>query len=85
VASHNAKIVDVTDRHRYRAITPRLPDALRAKVYRGVADTGTNVSAVVIALLRWWVGETDELPQRPPRRPDDDPCRAAIRKLPPMR
>jgi hypothetical protein len=71
VASHCAKISDVADkgdRHLHRAITPRLDDNLRAKVVRGVKTEGTNVTAVVVALLRWWVGETDELPKRPGSR-----------------
>lgn len=67
VASHYAKIVAVADRHRHRAITPRLDDALRAKVERAAGDAGTNVTAVVVALLRWYARETDELPERPPR------------------
>ena len=68
VASHYAKIVAVTDRHRHRAITPRLDDSLREKVARAVGDQRTDVTAVVRALLRWYVRETDELPERPPRR-----------------
>ena len=69
VASHYAKISDVVgDRHKHRAITPRPPAALREKAEAAVKDAGTSMNAVVIDFLRWYVGETDELPQRPPRR-----------------
>lgn len=30
---------------------------------------GTTINAIVVAFLRWYGGETDELPERPPRSP----------------
>ena len=53
------------NQHRYRAITPRPPDDLRAKVQDGVTVMGTSINAIVIAFLRWYARETDELPERP--------------------
>ena len=51
--------------HRNRAITPRPPEELRERVQAAVAEAGTNVNALIIALLRFWIGDTDEPPKRP--------------------
>ena len=51
--------------HKYRAITPRPPDELRERAQRAVAEVGSDLNAHIIAFLRWLVGDTDELPERP--------------------
>ena len=66
MASHYAKIAAM-GKHRYRAITPRPPEELRERVQAAVAENGTDVNALVIALLRFWIGDTDEPPKRPAR------------------
>jgi hypothetical protein len=55
------------DRHRNRAITPRPPEELRERVQAAVTEAGTDVNALVIGLLRFWIGDTDEPPKRPVR------------------
>jgi hypothetical protein len=51
-------------KHRYRAITTRPPDELRDRVQAAVTETGTDLNALVIALLRFWIGDTDTAPPR---------------------
>lgn len=68
MASHYAKIPPVTDRHRHKAITPRPPEELRERAQAAVAEVGSTMNAHVIAFLKWLVNDTDQLPERPPRR-----------------
>lgn len=51
--------------HRYKAITPRPPDDVRAAATDAAARQGTTLNAVVVAFLRWYGGLTDRLPERP--------------------
>jgi hypothetical protein len=51
--------------HRYKAITPRPPDELRERAAAAVAEVGSNLNAHIVGFLRWLVGDTDELPERP--------------------
>jgi hypothetical protein len=63
-------MVSVTgDRHLGKAITPRLPGDLRGRGRRAAQSVNTSLSAVVVAFVRWYVRDTDELPERPPRSP----------------
>lgn len=59
--------------HRYKAITPRPPDELRERAQQAVAEVGSNLNAHIIGFLRWLVGDTDDLPDRPPRRDTTTP------------
>jgi len=54
--------------HAYRAITPRPPDDVREAARDAAERQGTNLNAVIVALLRWYGGLTDRLPERPERR-----------------
>lgn len=56
------------NQHRYPAITPRPDPELKQRAQQAVAEMGTNLNAYVIACLRYLVGDTDEVPQRPERR-----------------
>ena len=81
MAIHPAKIVTVAkDRHRHKAITPRPPGDLSERALNAVIDMGTTLNAVIIGFLRWYVGESDELPPRPqlaraPKPPSEQPPR----------
>jgi hypothetical protein len=55
-------------KHRYRAMTPRPPDDLRERFVAAVARAGSDANAVLIAFMRWFAGDADELPERPARR-----------------
>ena len=55
-------------KHRYRAMTPRPPDEVREGFVAAVAKVGSDANAVLIAFMRWFAGETDEIPERPSRR-----------------
>ncbi len=52
-------------KHRYPAITPRPEPELKRRAQEAVAEVGSDLNAHVIAFLRWLVGDTDELPERP--------------------
>jgi hypothetical protein len=67
VASHYAKIRDMPSKHRYRAMTPRPPDEVREAFMAAVTKAGSDANAVLVAFMRWFAGETDELPARPPK------------------
>jgi hypothetical protein len=63
-------MVSVTgDRHLGKAITPRLPGDLRDRGRLAARSAGVTLTAVVVAFVRWYVRDTDELPERPPRSP----------------
>jgi hypothetical protein len=51
--------------HKYSPITPRLPTELKYRAQRAVAEMGTDLSSLVTSLLRWYVGDLNELPPRP--------------------
>lgn len=55
------------DRHLHKAITPRLPGDLRDRGKEAAKRAGTSLAAAVVAFVRWYVHDTDELPERPPR------------------
>lgn len=52
-------------KHRYPQITPRIPTELKDRAQRAVDEMGTDLSALVTTLLRWYVGDLDGLPERP--------------------
>lgn len=54
-------------KHRYRPITPRPPDDVRAAAVDAAARQGTTLNAAVVAFLCWYGGLTDKLPERPER------------------
>lgn len=53
--------------HRNPAITPRPDPELKRRAQKAVAEVDSNLNAHIIGFLRWLVGDTDELPKRPPR------------------
>jgi hypothetical protein len=55
----------VPNKHRYPAITPRPDPELKRRAQEAVEAVGSDLNAHVIAFLRWLVGDTDELPERP--------------------
>jgi antitoxin component of RelBE/YafQ-DinJ toxin-antitoxin module len=55
----------VPSKHKYSPITPRLPTELKDRAQRAVAEMGTDLSSLVTSLLRWYVGDVNELPERP--------------------
>jgi hypothetical protein len=57
----------MTDRHRNRPITPRLDDNLRERFQAEVSEQQTNMNAVIVALLRWWLRMPGA--KLPPRAP----------------
>jgi hypothetical protein len=52
-------------KHKYSPITPRLPTELKDRTQRAASDMGTDLSALITSLLRWYVGDVNELPPRP--------------------
>ena len=54
------------NRHLNPAITVRPEPALVRRVKVAVHEVGSDVNAHVIEFFRWLVGDTDELPPRPP-------------------
>lgn len=55
-------------KHRYQPITPRVPTELKDRAQRAVSEMGLDLSALVTTFLRWYVGDLDELPERPVSR-----------------
>jgi hypothetical protein len=53
------------NKHRYPQITPRLPTELKDRAQRAVEERHTDLSALITTLLRWYVGDLNELPERP--------------------
>lgn len=52
-------------KHRYPQITPRLPTELKNRVQRATEEAQTDLSGLITTLLRWYVGDLNELPERP--------------------
>jgi hypothetical protein len=52
-------------KHRYSAITPRLPTELKDRAQEAVAEMGTDLNALVTSFVRWYVGDINDLPERP--------------------
>jgi hypothetical protein len=50
--------------HRNPAITPRPPRELRDRSKEAATKMDTDLNAAVIAFLRWYVRDTDDLPAR---------------------
>ena len=58
----------MNDRHRNRAITPRLPDDLKEQFQAEAVPHG-GMNNVVVAIIHWWLRIPGaKLPPRPPRR-----------------
>ncbi|ORW08038.1 MULTISPECIES: hypothetical protein [Mycolicibacter] len=55
-------------KHRYPAITPRPAPELRDRAKQAVSEVNSSLNRHIIEFLRWLVGDTDELPERPARR-----------------
>lgn len=53
------------NKHRYTAITPRLPTELKQRAQEAVVEMGTDLNALVTIFLRWYVGDISDLPERP--------------------
>jgi hypothetical protein len=51
--------------HRYPPITPRPSPELRERAKQAVAEVDSNLNQHIIGFLRWLVGDTNDLPQRP--------------------
>lgn len=60
------RLVRMPSQHRYPAITPRPAPELRERAKIAVADVDSTLNSHIIEFLRWLVGDTDTLPQRPP-------------------
>jgi hypothetical protein len=65
----------VANRHRFTSTTYRVDPELRRRARVAVEQVGSDMNGHVVAFLRWLVGDTDELPPRPPERVPDDPGR----------
>ncbi len=57
-------------KHRYPQITPRLPAELKIRAQRAVEEKNTDLSSLITTLLRWYVGDLHELPERPVSGPN---------------
>jgi hypothetical protein len=55
--------------HRYPAITSRGPEDVRERAQAAAAAVGSNLSAHILAFVRWLAHDTDELPERPEQPP----------------
>jgi hypothetical protein len=52
-------------KHKYRAVTPRPPEDVRAAAQGAAERQETDLNAVIVAFLRWYGGLSDEHPDRP--------------------
>jgi hypothetical protein len=57
--------------HLRRARTFRPDPELYEQAKDAVAEVGSNMNDHINGFLEWLTHKTDELPERPPRRPDD--------------
>ncbi|WP_030757348.1 hypothetical protein [Streptomyces sp. NRRL F-5135] len=57
--------------HLKRARTYRPDPELYEQAKNAVAEVGSDMNSHIIAFLRWLTHETDDLPERPPRKEED--------------
>jgi hypothetical protein len=53
------------NKHRYVPITPRVPRELKDRAQAAAEEMDTDLTALVAAFLRWYVGDLSGLPKRP--------------------
>ena len=53
------------DKHRYAAITPRLPRELKDRAQQAADEMDTDLTALITTFFRWYVGDLNRLPDRP--------------------
>ncbi|MGI8313402.1 hypothetical protein [Saccharopolyspora hattusasensis] len=58
-------------KHRHPAAVYRPDPELHERAKAAVTEVGGTMNGHVLGFLRWLVGDTDELPRRPPRRVGD--------------
>ena len=57
------------ERRGNRPVEVRADDNLKARLQAGAHNIGSDLSKVTKQLWAWWLGDTDELPERPRGEP----------------
>ncbi|MEU1734352.1 hypothetical protein [Streptosporangium sp. NPDC020145] len=59
------------NKHKNASVVCRPDRELHQRAKEAVAAVGSDMNAHIIGFLRWLVGDTDELPARPPSHPPE--------------